>query len=244
MNQHTRIQSPLPFIDVAAQRRRLGTRIDDAIARVLNHCQFINGPEVRELERDLSAFCGAQHSIGVSSGTDALVLILMALGIGQGRCGDLPGLHLLGDGGSRSRWSARRRCSSTCWRADLQPRSRRASSARSRRRSGSTSRRRRVMAVDLFGLPADYEAIGRIAAAARPEGDRRRRAVVRRDLSQPQDRHARRRHGDQLLSRKAARLLRRRRRGVHRRRRSRGADRRACAITARARTATTTCASA
>ena len=44
MNQHTRIDAPLPFIDVAAQRRRLGTRIDDAVARVLDHCQFINGP--------------------------------------------------------------------------------------------------------------------------------------------------------------------------------------------------------
>jgi len=84
MNQHTRVQAPLPFIDVAAQRRRLGSRIDDAIARVVNHCQFINGPEVHELERDLSAFCGAKHSIGVSSGTDALVLILMALGVGKG----------------------------------------------------------------------------------------------------------------------------------------------------------------
>src|ERR1044072_2111859 len=84
MNQHTRVQAPLPFIDVAAQRRRLGSRIDDAIARVVNHCQFINGPEVRELEGDLSAFCGAKHSIGVSSGTDALVLILMALGVSKG----------------------------------------------------------------------------------------------------------------------------------------------------------------
>ena len=46
MNQHTRIDAPIPFIDVAAQRRRLGKRIDDAIARVIEHCQFINGPEV------------------------------------------------------------------------------------------------------------------------------------------------------------------------------------------------------
>src|SRR3954469_14858369 len=85
MNQHTRLaDSPIPFIDVAAQRRRLGRRVDDAIARVVNHCQFINGPEVRELERDLAAFCGARHAIGVSSGTDALVLVLMALGIGKG----------------------------------------------------------------------------------------------------------------------------------------------------------------
>src|SRR6187551_2504215 len=84
MNQHTRLANPIPFVDVAAQRRRLGHRVDDAIRRVVDHCQFINGPEVRELERDLSAFCGAKHSIGVASGTDALVLVLMAKGIGRG----------------------------------------------------------------------------------------------------------------------------------------------------------------
>ena len=48
MNQHARANSaPIPFIDVAAQRRRLGSAIDDAVARVLSHCQFILGPEVR-----------------------------------------------------------------------------------------------------------------------------------------------------------------------------------------------------
>src|SRR5204863_9561124 len=83
MNQHARIDS-IPFIDVAAQRRRLGRRIDDAIARVTEHCQFINGPEVRELELALSEFSGARHAIGVASGTDALVLVLMAKGIGRG----------------------------------------------------------------------------------------------------------------------------------------------------------------
>src|SRR5947199_3244620 len=83
MNQHTRIDS-IPFIDLAAQRRRLGKRIDDAIARVTEHCQFINGPEVGELERALAEFCGARHAMGVASGTDALVLVLMAKGIGPG----------------------------------------------------------------------------------------------------------------------------------------------------------------
>ena len=57
MNQHTRIEAPIPFIDVAAQRRRLGSRIDDAVTRVLDHCQFILGPETVALERDLAAFC-------------------------------------------------------------------------------------------------------------------------------------------------------------------------------------------
>ena len=85
MNQHTRLDGgPIPFIDVAAQRRRLGSKIDDAVARVLAHCQFIQGPEVRALEADLAAFCGARFAIGCSSGTDALLLALMGKGIGPG----------------------------------------------------------------------------------------------------------------------------------------------------------------
>ena len=85
MNQHARVDAaPIPFIDVAAQRRRLGTAIDDAIARVLGHCQFIMGPEVRALEAELAAFCGARHAISCASGTDALILPLMAKGIGPG----------------------------------------------------------------------------------------------------------------------------------------------------------------
>src|SRR6266540_573919 len=85
MNQHTRASpAPIPFIDVAAQRRRLGRAIDDAVARVLEHCQFILGPEVRAAEAALAAFCGARHAITCASGTDALLLPLMAKGIGPG----------------------------------------------------------------------------------------------------------------------------------------------------------------
>src|SRR3954469_18848919 len=83
MNQHARIDS-IPLIDVATQRRRLGPRIDDAVRRGMDHCQFVNGPEGRALERALSEFCGAKHAIGVASGTDALVLVLMARAIGRG----------------------------------------------------------------------------------------------------------------------------------------------------------------
>ena len=61
MNEHVRVDTqPIPFIDVAAQRRRLGKTIDEAVGRVLNHCQFILGPEVRELEAALAAFSGAR----------------------------------------------------------------------------------------------------------------------------------------------------------------------------------------
>src|ERR1700733_13334504 len=85
MNQHARVEAkPIPFIDVAAQRRRLGPAIDDAVARVLGHCQFIQGPEVRALEAKLAAFCGARHVVACSSGTDALRLVLMAWEIGPG----------------------------------------------------------------------------------------------------------------------------------------------------------------
>jgi len=75
---------PIPFIDVAAQRRRLGPAVDAAVARVLGHCQFILGPEVRQFEEELAAFAGARHAVSCASGTDALVLALRAWGVGPG----------------------------------------------------------------------------------------------------------------------------------------------------------------
>ena len=85
MNEQARLdRTPIPFIDVAAQRRRLGDKIDVAVARVLDHCQFILGPEVRALEQALAEFCGARHAVSCASGTDALALVLMAKGIGPG----------------------------------------------------------------------------------------------------------------------------------------------------------------
>jgi dTDP-4-amino-4,6-dideoxygalactose transaminase len=79
-----KIAEPIAFIDLQAQRERLGAKINRAIDRVLAHGQFILGPEVRLLEERLAAHCGARHAIGCSSGTDALVLALMALGVGPG----------------------------------------------------------------------------------------------------------------------------------------------------------------
>ena len=75
---------PLPFIDLAAQRRRLGAGIDEAILRVVNHGAYILGPEVAELEAALAAFCGAAHVVTCSDGTDALALAMMARGVGPG----------------------------------------------------------------------------------------------------------------------------------------------------------------
>ncbi len=83
MNQHAPVSS-IAFIDLEAQRRRLGRAIDEAVGRVLTHCQFINGPEVAQLEAELAAFCGAKHVVSCASGTDALLMVLMANNIGRG----------------------------------------------------------------------------------------------------------------------------------------------------------------
>ena len=83
MNQHLRSE-PIPFIDVASQRRRLGASLDEAVKRVLDHCQFVNGPEVFELEKQLAAYCGAKHVVACANGTDALLMVLMAKDVGPG----------------------------------------------------------------------------------------------------------------------------------------------------------------
>jgi len=72
------------FVDLQAQYRRIEPAIQRRLQRVLEHGQFIMGPEVAELEAALAAFAGAKHCISMSSGTDALVAPLMALGIGPG----------------------------------------------------------------------------------------------------------------------------------------------------------------
>ena len=83
MNARTALP-PIPFIDLAAQRQRLKPAVDVAVMKVLDHCQFIMGPEVRAFEAELAAFCGAKHVVTCASGTDALVLALRAFGIGPG----------------------------------------------------------------------------------------------------------------------------------------------------------------
>jgi dTDP-4-amino-4,6-dideoxygalactose transaminase len=76
-------QSPA-FIDLAAQRERLGDSVETAIKAVLDGGQYILGPQVAELERALAAFSGARHVVSCANGTDALQLVLMAEGVGPG----------------------------------------------------------------------------------------------------------------------------------------------------------------
>jgi dTDP-4-amino-4,6-dideoxygalactose transaminase len=74
----------IPFIDLQAQRARIADKIDAGIARVLAHGAFILGPEVKMLEAQLADFCGAKYTVANANGTDALVLPLMAWGVGPG----------------------------------------------------------------------------------------------------------------------------------------------------------------
>jgi dTDP-4-amino-4,6-dideoxygalactose transaminase len=163
MNELARFdRTPIPFIDVAAQRRRLGGRIDAAVSRVLDHCQFILGPEVRALEQALAEFCGARHVVTCASGTDALALVLMAKNIGPGDavicpsftfCATAEMVVLLG---------------ATPVFADVDEATFNVSPA-SVVRAISTAKAagltpRMILPVDLFGLPADLHALNAIAA--------------------------------------------------------------------------------
>ena len=164
MNQHTRLEDKaIPFIDVAAQRRRLGRAIDDAIARVLMHCQFIQGPEVRALEAALATFCGARHAIACSSGTDALRLVLMAWGIKPGDAVIVPAFTFCATAEVVALAGA------TPVMADVDAETFNLDPA-SCQRAVATAKRlgltpRAMIPVDLFGLPADHDAMAAIAAA-------------------------------------------------------------------------------
>ena len=77
--------APIEFIDLGAQRRRLGRRVDEAILRVVDHGKYIMGPEVAVFEQELAAFCGAKHVLSCANGTDALGLALMVKGLKPGQ---------------------------------------------------------------------------------------------------------------------------------------------------------------
>jgi UDP-2-acetamido-2-deoxy-ribo-hexuluronate aminotransferase len=75
---------PLPFTNLKAQYEALRPSIHERMQRVLDHGQYIMGPELKELEEQLAAFAGTRHCVGVASGTEALLIAMMALGISRG----------------------------------------------------------------------------------------------------------------------------------------------------------------
>jgi dTDP-4-amino-4,6-dideoxygalactose transaminase len=162
MNQHMRPE-PVPFIDLAAQRRRLGKSIDEAVARVLNHCQFINGPEVAELEQALKDFSGAKHVVSCASGTDALLMVLMARQVGPGDAVLCPSFTFCATGEAVALTGA------TPVFVDVDEATFNIDAA-SLKRGIATAKQRglkpvAVIPVDLFGQSADHDAIAEIAEA-------------------------------------------------------------------------------
>jgi dTDP-4-amino-4,6-dideoxygalactose transaminase len=155
----------IPFIDVAAQRRRLGGAIDVAVARVLGHCQFILGPEVRTFEAELAKFCGAKHAVTCASGTDALVLALRARGIGPGDAVICPSFTFCATAEVAALVGATPifvDVDAATFNIDA---NKIAGAIAAAKRAGLTPKA--VIPVDLFGLAADHSAV---AAAARAEG--------------------------------------------------------------------------
>jgi dTDP-4-amino-4,6-dideoxygalactose transaminase len=164
MNQHARVDTaPIPFIDLAAQRRRLGKSVDEAIARVLSHGQYIMGPEVLELERLLAQFCGARHAISCSSGTDALLLVLMAKGIGPGDAVICPSFTFC----ATAEVVALLGATPIFAEVDVATFNLNAVSVT---RAAATARKlalkpKALIPVDLFGLPAEHDALAEVASA-------------------------------------------------------------------------------
>ena len=163
MNLRTNLP-PIPFIDVAAQRRRLGSAIDTAVGARPEHCQFILGPEVRAFETELAAFCGARHVVTCASGTDALVLALRAMGIGPGDAVICPSFTFCATAEVAALVGATPvfvDVDAATFNIDAKGITGAVETARD-----AGLRPKAIIPVDLFGLPADH---GALQAAARPK---------------------------------------------------------------------------
>ncbi|WP_394690253.1 DegT/DnrJ/EryC1/StrS family aminotransferase [Hoeflea sp.] len=155
-------QDPVRFVDLAAQQARIRDRVDAAIARVLDHGQYIMGPEVAELEAQLSRHCGAAHSIACSSGTDALAMVLMAKMVRPGQAIFCPAFTFVATAEVVAWLGAH------IWFVDvdadtfnMDPASLETAIAEAKAAGHEPVG---VIPVDLFGVPADYDAVSKIAA--------------------------------------------------------------------------------
>jgi dTDP-4-amino-4,6-dideoxygalactose transaminase len=154
------VTATLEFIDLQAQRRRLGDGVEKAIARVLEHGKFIMGPEVFELEERLAEYSRVAHAVSCASGTDALVLGLMAQGVGPGDAVLVPSFTFAATAEAVAILGAVPVFVDVL--ADsfnLDPVSLAAGISTAR---GVGLRPVGVIPVDLFGAPADYEAINKV----------------------------------------------------------------------------------
>jgi UDP-2-acetamido-2-deoxy-ribo-hexuluronate aminotransferase len=146
----------MQFVDLKTQYRRLKRSIDARIQTVLDHGQYILGPEVRELEERLAARVEAKYCIGAASGTDALLLALMALGIGPGDEVVTSPFTFFATGEMISLLGAKPVF------ADIDPATYNLDPTKIE--AAITPRTRAIMPVSLYGQPAEMNAINAIAA--------------------------------------------------------------------------------
>ncbi|MBV8115361.1 MAG: aminotransferase class I/II-fold pyridoxal phosphate-dependent enzyme, partial [Silvibacterium sp.] len=145
----------MQFVDLKTQYRRLKSSIDARIQTVLDHGQYILGPEVHELEERLAARIGAKYCIGCASGTDALLLALMALGIGPGDEVVTSPFTFIATGEMIALLGAKpvfAEIDPATW--NLDP---------AKIEAAITPRTRAIMPVSLYGQPAEMDAINAIA---------------------------------------------------------------------------------
>jgi len=151
----------IPFIDLAAQRRRLSDVLNAAVLRVMDHGSYIMGPEVIQLEADLAAFCGVRHVVSCANGTDALGLVLMAMELGVGDAVFCPSFTFCATAEAVA-WVGATPVLvdvlSDTFNMDPESLEKAIATARSK-----GLRPAAVIPVDLFGQPADYDAIERVA---------------------------------------------------------------------------------
>lgn len=146
----------MEFIDLKSQYRRLKTEIDAGIQRVLDHGQFILGPEVAELEEKLADCTGAKYCISVANGTDALQIALMALGVGPGDEVITPGFTYIATAETVALLHAKPVY------VDIDARTYNLDPALLE--AAITPRTKAIIPVSLYGQCADYDAINAIAA--------------------------------------------------------------------------------
>jgi len=149
----------MEFVDLKSQYATLKTAIDDRIHAVLEHAQFIMGPEVAELERSLAARTGSRYCIGCASGTDALLIALMALEVGPGDEVVTTPFTFVATAETIVLLGARPVF------VDIDPRTYNLDPKRLNEKGVITSRTKAIVPVSLFGQCADFDAINAVASA-------------------------------------------------------------------------------
>ena len=153
----------IPFIDLKTQYARVQDAVKQGLDGVLEHGAYIMGPEIGELERRLSSYCGVRHAVGCASGTDALLMALMALEVGPGDAVFTTPFTFMATAEAIALLGA------TPVFVDVDPVTFNIDPDDLRRRIGAVKDRqpdltpKGVIAVDLFGQPADYDRIEPLA---------------------------------------------------------------------------------